>query len=100
MSYLFFGCSSLSSLPDLSNWNTNNVTTMNHMFEGCSSLSSLPQISKWNTNNVTEMTMLFNKCSSLSSIPNISKWNTNIENFGIFLDCHNIILPKIIKNRE
>ena len=49
MSNMFYKCSSLSSLPDISNWNTNNITNMSNMFEGCSSLSSLPDISKWNT---------------------------------------------------
>jgi surface protein len=44
---IFYGCSSLSSLPDISKWNTNNVTYMSYMFCGCSSLSSLPDISKW-----------------------------------------------------
>ena len=39
MSYMFSGCSSLSSLPDISKWNTNNVINMNGMFYGCSSLS-------------------------------------------------------------
>jgi len=104
MSYMFDGCSSLSSLPDISKWNTNNVNNMSYMFYKCSSLStltdisklntknvtnmsdmfgectsllSLPDISKWNTNNVTDMRRMFNGCSSLSSLPDISKWNTN-----------------------
>ena len=50
---------------------------MNNMFYGCSSLSSLPHISKWNTNNVTDISYIFNGCSSLSSLPDISIWNTN-----------------------
>ena len=33
----------------------NNVTDMSFMFYECSSLSSLPDISKWNINNVTNM---------------------------------------------
>ena len=33
----------------------NNVTDMSGMFSWCSSLSSLPDISNWNTNNVTNM---------------------------------------------
>ena len=33
----------------------NNVTNISEMFSWCSSLSSLPDISKWNTNNVTDM---------------------------------------------
>ena len=61
---MFCGCSSLSSLPDISNWNTNNVINMSSMFRGCSSLSSLPDISKWNTNNVTNLWRIFYGCSN------------------------------------
>ena len=83
MSYMFEGCSSLLSLPDISKWNTNKVTNMSHIFSGCLSLSSLPGISKWNTNNVTNMSNMFSGCSSLSSLPNISKWNTdNVTNMS------------------
>ena len=46
---------------------------MSDMFSGCPSLLSLPDISKWNTNNVTNMYSMFNGCFSLSSIPDISK---------------------------
>ena len=44
MESMFFGCSSLLSLTDISKWNTSNVTNMGYMFEDCSSLSSLPDI--------------------------------------------------------
>ena len=56
---MFYECSSLKSLPDISKWNTNNVTDMSNMFCGCNSLQSLPDISKWNTNNVTNMYVLW-----------------------------------------
>ena len=62
---MFYKCSLLSFLPDISKWNTNIVTNMVEMFSGCSSLSSLPDISKWNTNNVIDMSKMFYKCSSL-----------------------------------
>ena len=78
MSYMFSYCSSLSTLPNISKWNTNKVTNISYMFGWCESLSSLPDISKWNTNNVTNMSKMFYGCSSLSSLPDISKWNTNI----------------------
>ena len=48
-----------------------NVTDMSSMFYRCSSLSSLPDISNWNTNNVNDMRYIFYKCSSLSSLPDI-----------------------------
>ena len=47
------------------------------MFNACSSLSSLPDISNWNTSNVNKMLFMFNECSKLSSLPDISKWETN-----------------------
>ena len=77
MSEMFRGCKSLSSLPDISKWNTSNVIDMSEMFSGCNSLSSLPDISKWNTSNVTYMYDMFSGCKSLSSLPDISKWNTS-----------------------
>jgi len=46
MSYLFSKYSSLSSLPDISEWNINNVTDISYLFSKCSSLLSLPDISK------------------------------------------------------
>ena len=42
-------------LPDISKWDTKNVTNTNHVFCDCNSLSSLPDISKWETKNVTDM---------------------------------------------
>ena len=49
------------------------------MFYNCSSLSSLPDISKWNTSNVNYMSDMFYRCYSLISLPDLSKWNTNID---------------------
>ena len=95
MSYMFSFCSSLSSLPDISKWNTNNVNNMSHMFYGCSSLSSLPDISKWNTNNINDMSYIFYGCSSLSYLPDILKWNSNM--MYIFNEIPNMIFSKIIK---
>ena len=62
---MFYGCSLLKSLPDISKWNTNKVTDMSEMFNGCTKLSSLPDISKWNTYNVTDMDEMFNNGYSL-----------------------------------
>jgi len=61
---MFYECRSLSSLPDISKWNTNKVKDMKFLFYGCSSLSSLPDISKWNTNNVRDMRSMFSFCYS------------------------------------
>ena len=99
-SLMFSECESLSSLPDISKWNTSNVENMQCMFIGCKSLSSLPDISKWNTSNVENMSSMFRECKSLSSLPDISKWNTSkVEDMGfMFIKCKSLSsLPDISK---
>ena len=76
MSYIFYDCGSLQSLPDINKWDTKSITNMSYMFYKCSSLKSLPDISKWDTKNVIDMSSMFYDCSSLQSLPDISKWNT------------------------
>jgi len=39
---MFYECLSLSSLPDISKWNTNNVIDMKDMFDGCYKLKNIP----------------------------------------------------------
>ena len=100
MSHLFDNCSSLLTLPDLSKWNTSNVTNMSYFFNNCCSLLSLPDLSKWNTNNVTDMSYLFYNCSSLLTLPDLSKWNTsNVKNMsGLFCYCKSLSwLPELSK---
>ena len=46
MTGMFYNCSSLKSLADISNWDTTSVIDMNDMFDNCSSLKSLPKINK------------------------------------------------------
>ena len=55
---MLYGCSNLSILSDISNWNTSNAKDMFYMFYGCSNLSNLPDISNWNTNNVNDMSYI------------------------------------------
>ena len=47
------------SLPDISDWKTENVINMNSMFYDCKSLTSLPDISKWNIGKVKSMSYMF-----------------------------------------
>ena len=65
MDGLFFNCHSLLTLPDISKWNTLNVTDMSYMFYNCKAISSLPNISKWDIQNVTNMCGMFAFCESL-----------------------------------
>ena len=89
---IFHDCESLSSLPDISKWNIQNVNDISYMFSNCKSLSSLPDISKWNTQNVNDMSGIFSNCKSLSFLPDISKWNTEkaTNMNSIFSNCESL----------
>ena len=100
MSNIFKNCNSLLYLPDISSWDTSNVINMSYMFSGCTSLKSLPEISKWNTSNVTDMKSMFNSCTSLISLPDLSKWDTSeVTNMNsMFRTCISLLtLPDISK---
>jgi len=100
MSFIFDGCLSLSSLPDILKWNTNKITNIRGIFSGCSSLLSLPDISKWSINNVNDMNRMFYRCSSLSSLPDFLKWNINnvTDISEMFRRCHHYHLYLIFQN--
>lgn len=85
-SYLFQGCSNLSTI-DLSRFDTSSVTNMESMFNGCSSLTDL-DLSNFNTANVTDMSNLFAVCSSLRTI-DVSNFNTGkvTSMSGMFSGC-------------
>lgn len=89
MSYMFFNCSSLTSL-DVTHFNTANVTNMESMFSLCSSLFSL-YVTHFNTANVTDMSYMFSGCSSLTSL-DLSNFNTaKVTNMGsMFRVCSNL----------
>ena len=73
MSYMFYGCSKLTSL-DVTNFNTANVTNMSSMFSSCLSLTSL-DVTHFNTAKVTNMNKMFCNCSALTSL-DVTKLNT------------------------
>ena len=73
MSYMFYGCSKLTSL-DVTNFNTANVTNMSSMFSSCLSLTSL-DVTHFNTENVKDMSRMFYNCSSLTSL-DVTHFNT------------------------
>ena len=77
MSYLFCCCENLKFLPDISSWNTTNVKKMSNMISYCGKLESLPDISKWDTRNVIDMSHMFANNWNIKSFPDISKWNTS-----------------------
>ena len=87
MSYMFFKCSSLTSL-DVTHFNTAKVTNMNRLFSYCSSLTSL-DVTYFNTANVTGMNNMFYSCSALTTIYASDNFVTDkVEySYNMFYDC-------------
>ena len=75
MAGMFEDSNALTSVGDLSGWNTANVTNMKYVFSACSSLTSL-DLSGWDTSNVTIMDGMFESCAALTNL-NLSSFDTS-----------------------
>ena len=60
MRAMFYGCSSLTTVPDM---DTSQVTTMREMFYNCRALTTVPDM---DTSQVTNMHSMFYNCQSLT----------------------------------
>ena len=71
MSNMFQSCSSITSIPNINQWDTSSVTNMSQMF---SAQNFNGDLSGWDTSAVTNMNQMFNYATKFNS--DISKWNT------------------------
>ena len=80
---MFRACSSLDNLPNISNWNTANITDMKNMFENTVVFNQ--DISNWNTSNVTNMSQMFSNAVGFNQ--NIGNWDlSNCTDMQFMLD--------------
>ena len=56
---LFYNCSNLLNLPDISKWDITKVTELKGMLYNCSSLHSLPDLSNWNYNHKINIDLIY-----------------------------------------
>ena len=73
--YWFYNCSAMTTIVNIGNLNTSNVTSMAEMFRYCEKLNNL-DLRTFDTSNVTDMSCMFCYCHSLSNL-NISSFNTS-----------------------
>ena len=79
MSYMFYGCTDLISIPDAWKLDIKEVKSMNEMFCGCISLKDLTDIHKWNINvDKINVAFIFFCCSSLESLSEDNEWYANL----------------------
>lgn len=83
MSYMFFQCESLTTIPQL---DTSKVTNMSNMFYACRQLITISQL---DTSNVTSMNNMFDYCNKLISVPQLD--TSKITNMNsIFEQCYEL----------
>ncbi len=76
MSYMFAGCTHLTSVAGLTNLNLTNVTNMAHMFENCTAVNTI-DMNPVNTHNLldTGLVAMFKGCTMVGTV-NLSSFNT------------------------
>ena len=81
MSGMFDGCSSLTSI-NLTGLDTSNVINMQDMFMDCTLLTNV-DITGLNTSKVTSMRRMFMRCNNIQNL-DLSNWDTsNVENMSM-----------------
>jgi len=81
----FRGCSNMTiSATDVPN-NLNELSNFSVFFFGCSSITTVPNMNFWDTSNASDMGYMFDEASSFNQ--DISLWQVqNVTDFGNFLD--------------
>ncbi len=101
MSYMFKGCTNLTTFSGLEYCITTNVRTMAHMFEGCSVIVNGDNfnISNFNTHNLEDMEAMFKDCSSLQNL-DLSSFSTNrVTNMkDLFSGCRKLFVNLYLDN--
>ena len=83
MSYMFYDCEDLISVPEIEELSTEKVIDMSYMFYNCKSLLKLPDILKWNISNVKSMNNIYyNIRNQINIIYKINNENENVKLFG------------------
>lgn len=91
ISYGFYGCTNLSSLPAGAITGMDSVTSINYMFRDCTSLSSIPSGMFDNMTSLLTVEYLFYSCTFTTIPTDLLKYNTAITSLaGLFLNCASI----------
>ena len=88
--YWFDSLTNLTTIENMNNLDTSNVTDMRGMFYGCSSLTSI-NLTGLDTSNVINMQDMFMNCTLLTNV-DITGFNTSkVESmYRMFIHCNNI----------
>ena len=93
MYYMFYNCTSLTTIPIL---DTSNVISMERMFSNCTNLTTIPQLY---TSNVISMSYMFYACNNLTIIPMLDTSNVTSMTY-MFYNCRNLTsIPQLYTSK-
>lgn len=80
----FSGCSAITEIPNINQWDTSSIINMSGMFVGANNFNQ--DISSWNTSSVTNMSGMFHRATSFNQ--DISSWDTSsvVNMYSMFRD--------------
>lgn len=93
MEYVFDDCHAMTSIGDISNWDTGNVITIANMFSNAQKLTSL-DLSNWDTSLIYSMYETFYNCIALKSL-DISNWD-----FGLVVVAEDAMFQMLTNNSQ
>ena len=77
---MFQNCTALKSV-NVSRWNLSNLKNASWMFYCCSSLTTLEGVGQWKFENLQDVSYMFSRCISLKEL-DVANWNmSKVENF-------------------
>lgn len=73
---MFYGCSAVSDISALSNWDTSSMAYANTMFRDCDGVSDWTPLKNWDTHNLRSANQMFYACPQLTSLVQFANWDT------------------------
>ena len=85
----FFGCSNLTTINNLENWDVSPVISFQSFFYGCSSLDFGGKLTNWDVSNANNFRDMFTNCTLFNE--DIGGWDMSnaINLYQMFLNCIN-----------
>lgn len=81
----FLSCTSITTIPNINQWDTSEITNMSQTFKGCTSFNQ--NLNTFQTVNVTTMSDMFYGCTSFNgSVAGFNTANVTLM-LGVFFNC-------------
>lgn len=90
---LFDSCTSLVDVSALADWDVSSAEDLSHLFAFCPSLADVSSLADWDVSNVTTLQSAFHFARALDDISALAHWDTSkVTNLGdVFCFCSSLV---------